>query len=315
MSRTRPNPHRARRGLRTSVPALVVAAALSLGFTLVAPASAQQAGTHEIWIDPGPYAFALSIDTSSSISASSCPEAITHRPNISLRGDVIESTTSPYLWCTFTTTPSSGFPAFQYLAVTGTVSSADGHEYSDVQPCAIVFPYQFTGSGPTCDALSQDFYFTGSNGHLTISFDGYLDVAPQMERIQSRLTSVLETNERQCDNTPPANGGNIVGTAGDDVLCGGPGADTITAGGGNDVVYGGGGDDDISTGSGDDIAFGGPGNDSLRCGSGDDFCGGGRGDDVVAGGPGYDIVNGASGTDSTNDGTGNGLNFSGEADK
>ncbi len=77
-----------------------------------------------------------------------------------------------------------------------------------------------------------------------------------------------------------AKGGNddIIAKAGDDAILGGTGNDAIDAGAGNDVVDAGTGDDviesgegndTITTGDGADIAFGGGGNDSYAVGDGD----------------------------------------------
>ena len=59
-----------------------------------------------------------------------------------------------------------------------------------------------------------------------------------------------------------------VGTAGRNVIRGGPGNDVIVAKGGNDVVYGGGGHDTICGGAGKDKLFGGNGADVLVGGLG-----------------------------------------------
>ena len=109
--------------------------------------------------------------------------------------------------------------------------------------------------------------------------------------------------------------GEIMGTAGDDVIVGTPGADMIIAGAGNDVVCGGGGadvilggpgrdiilgengPDDIRSGNGNDLVWGGSGNDMIRLGFGRDTAFGGPNADTIAGGPGNDVVRGGSGND------------------
>jgi hypothetical protein len=89
-----------------------------------------------------------------------------------------------------------------------------------------------------------------------------------------------------------AQGEEIIGTAGDDVIAAGAGPDTIRAslgddrvcaGGGNDTVYGAAGDDRIDGGIGDDVVFGLAGNDAVSGGLGDDELTGGLGDDRLFG--------------------------------
>lgn len=67
----------------------------------------------------------------------------------------------------------------------------------------------------------------------------------------------------------------------DDLIYGGAGNDTITAGEGNDTVYGGDGNDRIFDGAGNDTVFGGAGNDRYLTGAGDDTFYGGDGSDRV----------------------------------
>ena len=57
--------------------------------------------------------------------------------------------------------------------------------------------------------------------------------------------------------------GAIEGTAGNDVICGGPNNDTIDGPGGNDVVLGGAGNDTLVGDTGRDTLNGGPGTDTA----------------------------------------------------
>jgi uncharacterized repeat protein (TIGR01451 family) len=82
--------------------------------------------------------------------------------------------------------------------------------------------------------------------------------------------------------------GQILGTPGDDVICGGPAAEYIAALGGDDVVFGGGGNDRIAGGEGNDVLLGGPGNDQLAGGTGNDRLFGQADNDQAAGGDGTD---------------------------
>lgn len=91
--------------------------------------------------------------------------------------------------------------------------------------------------------------------------------------------------------------GTIVGTAGNDVICGSPGNDNISAGGGNDVVYAGAGDDTVDAGTGKDIVFGGFGADRIVGGDGDDTLFGDQGTDFISAGGGNDIASGSEDAD------------------
>lgn len=100
--------------------------------------------------------------------------------------------------------------------------------------------------------------------------------------------------------------GTIVGTEGDDVICGSPGDDRIVGMGGNDVIYAGAGNDQIDAGSGDDIVFGEKGHDTISGGDGNDILFGdqgfdrisaGAGDDLASGSEDFDQVSGDDGTD------------------
>jgi len=111
----------------------------------------------------------------------------------------------------------------------------------------------------------------------------------------------------------------FVGTAGDDVIDGGGGADTVygqegddllQGGLGNDSLYGGQGQDLLLGEGGDDILQGDDGNDVLRGGEGADDLSGGMGDDVVEGGAGDDRISGGEGNDTYRFGRGDGRDSS-----
>ena len=80
----------------------------------------------------------------------------------------------------------------------------------------------------------------------------------------------------------------LVGTRGDDVICGLGGDDRIVAGRGDDVLVGGAGDDRLLGQGGDDTLLGGEGDDRLH---------GHGGRDVLVGGPGSDRAFGGAGRD------------------
>jgi hypothetical protein len=75
----------------------------------------------------------------------------------------------------------------------------------------------------------------------------------------------------------------ITGTAGNDILRGGPAADRLTGKGGNDKLYGAAGNDVLTGGAGNDLLVGGPGNDLLIGGPGADKLSCGAGSDTARG--------------------------------
>ena len=93
------------------------------------------------------------------------------------------------------------------------------------------------------------------------------------------------------------NGGDGMGTAGDDVILGTSGDDVIDAGDGDDLVCAGDGNDVILGGSGDDTIFGEAGRDVARGNAGRDIISGGPGDDRLLGGIDGDTINGDDGND------------------
>lgn len=95
------------------------------------------------------------------------------------------------------------------------------------------------------------------------------------------------------------------GGAGNDLIVGGSGNDTINGGAGNDQLYGNSGIDMIEGGDGADRIFGNAGNDILRGGNGEDVIVGGVGDDYIAGDAGGDWLYGGEGQDTLTGGTGN----------
>lgn len=78
----------------------------------------------------------------------------------------------------------------------------------------------------------------------------------------------------------------LIGTAGGQMMSGGPGDDLMIGLGGRDYLYGDSGKDTILGGTGDDVLYGGPGEDSLYGNSGKDTLRGGPQQDTLSGGPG-----------------------------
>ncbi len=116
---------------------------------------------------------------------------------------------------------------------------------------------------------------------------------------------------------------NVMSGAGNDILTGNVGANSLSSGAGNDTLSGedgndalsgGGGDDILSGGADDDRLVGGDGNDNLNGGAALDQLFGGNGDDTLAGisgsdtlygGAGEDYIDGGSSADTLFGGTGN----------
>ncbi|MBL4916950.1 calcium-binding protein [Szabonella alba] len=89
----------------------------------------------------------------------------------------------------------------------------------------------------------------------------------------------------------------IDGGAGRDVIDGGTGADRLSGGAGSDTIHAGDGADRIAGGAGADLLTGQEGDDRVRGGAGDDTLLGGAGGDVLAGGTGDDWLAGGGGND------------------
>ena len=111
-----------------------------------------------------------------------------------------------------------------------------------------------------------------------------------------------------------AEGVEIQGGSGEDVLIGGAGNDRILGGQSDDILIGGGGDDYLHGSTENDLIFGGKGNDDLHGGSDNDTIFGGKGDDNVISGPGDDIVFGGKGDDFLRGNNDNDIVFGGRGD-
>ncbi len=83
----------------------------------------------------------------------------------------------------------------------------------------------------------------------------------------------------------------------ENVITGGPLADTLNGSAGDDTIEGGGGDDALSGFGGQDVLIGGDGFDDLDGGSGDDSLDGGAAPDTLIGGEGDDYIDGGAGGD------------------
>lgn len=215
--------------------------------------------------------------------------------------------------------------------------------------------FQETGSGSITSATSG---VTDANGQITVTVQSTSEIGDQTVTgiITDDLTGTEPADVDECDraaNDPSGaaagvcadsvavnwhqiaclgRAGEILGTAGDDVLTGTEGDDVICAGRGDDVVNGLGGDDIIFLGGGNDRASGGAGRDDILAGTGGDIVNGdagndvlrGQGDsdtlnggddrDILLGGNGTDLLRGGSGGDDLRGGRSNDNMFGGTGD-
>ena len=102
-----------------------------------------------------------------------------------------------------------------------------------------------------------------------------------------------------------AAGSSVTGGAGNDIIYGGTGNETLIARGGSDYVYGDLGNDLLRGGGGNDVLQGGAGADVVRGGAGQNVLDGGAGDDVIYGGQGSAFIAGGTGNDVLRVGQGN----------
>lgn len=75
-----------------------------------------------------------------------------------------------------------------------------------------------------------------------------------------------------CNQATPPEGGTITGTAKPELLCGGPGPDTVHAAGGNDHAFTYGDADTLDGSDGHDVLVGGDSDDTFDGGPGSDLC-------------------------------------------
>lgn len=136
---------------------------------------------------------------------------------------------------------------------------------------------------PTAAALSA-FNGTSSNGTWTLHLgdDGFGDIGsiagwslsldPLTGACGGKLATIVGNGKANV----------LTGTAGDDVIAAGAGADLVRGRGGNDLICGGPGRDVLRGGAGDDTIFGDSRRDILRGGAGFDTCRGGSATDTFA---------------------------------
>jgi hypothetical protein len=154
-------------------------------------------------------------------------------------------------------------------------ASADGGHSSTVRFCLDDYPASTTGGqdgNDTCDAAEA-----ASGAPLKTQADLLINWTKEPQGLCDPLRVEAEQSEI------------LIGTSGNDRICGFGGADTLRGGSGNDTLLG---------STGDDVLAGGAGNDALKGGGGDDSLKGGRGNDSLRGGGGRDTTRGGPGKDS-----------------
>lgn len=120
--------------------------------------------------------------------------------------------------------------------------------------------------------------FSGRGSSVDVAWDGTAGGAPVPDgtyrvRIEARAgpdgrrarpADLTVHVHAACTLVAPSSGGLVVGTDGDDVLCGGPGKDELRGRDGDDTLLGAGGNDVLQGQAGNDILIGGPGDDVIQ---------------------------------------------------
>ncbi len=141
----------------------------------------------------------------------------------------------------------------------------------------------------------------GPDGSTVVSPTPPPAPAPEPELL-FRFADLFDAAAREALAAKPplvvkADGGTLVGTAGNDDIRGSAGADRLQGHKGDDVIRAGAGNDTVIGDQGDDLIFGEAGNDTLHGGAGNDMIFGGAGDDFLNGGGGIDLLCGGAGAD------------------
>ncbi len=144
--------------------------------------------------------------------------------------------------------------------------------------------------------------------------DGLEALSPSPGEVQAVSLNLLNCAVEETESACCVAGQQVVlGTAGADSIGGQngsqcvfglDGADSVHGGDANDTLVCGGADDECLGEDGHDVLFGGAGNDGLSGGDGHDTLVGGAGDDHLVGGDGHDFLIGGGGDDTLNGGDG-----------
>ena len=117
-------------------------------------------------------------------------------------------------------------------------------------------------TGPKAGTLAPGTYSLVTKTHAELRLAGAFRALRTMRAAMS--TTLKLGTGRVCTNVLRRTGSTITGTGGNNVLCGGPGADVLEGRGGNDLLYGRGGNDVLRPGAGIDQVYAGGGNDVVR---------------------------------------------------
>ncbi|MCR9201647.1 MAG: right-handed parallel beta-helix repeat-containing protein [Planctomycetaceae bacterium] len=163
---------------------------------------------------------------------------------------------------------------------------------------------------PGVEVIDGKLIITGTDGDdevLIQRFWGSYFVFTSIEGAQFTRVHVSDVQEICVDG---ADGDDVIvmgwfvfapttlsGGAGNDIIVGGWGNDTIDGGAGDDCLHGSFGDDTLHGGDGDDWIDADAGNDIVYAGAGDDRVWGGRGNDILLGQSGDDLLFGGRGLD------------------
>lgn len=212
--------------------------------------------------------------------------------------DAYVETGSPQTLTQDVTINGTTYPAGSIVQNEFSMLDAGGNEIWVVRIDGVNVGFSYPSGAPPTPGQT----FTGAvgrDGDPADSGDGIGSAEP-FSSLESGLNPLHDLSDGSDD-------GSIVGTAGDDLIYGGPaeGAedggsvidDTINAGDGDDVVHAGDGADIVTGEDGDDTLYGGAGNDRLTGAAGDDYIEGGAGNDIIQGGQGSDTLRGGDGAD------------------
>jgi hypothetical protein len=172
-----------------------------------------------------------------------------------------------------------------------------------------LWPFRFTQAVGNSDLKASDLFGASvalSRGHVAVGVPGLA-----VDGIGNRGSLVyfgVADGPVGCTVVgTPGDDEKLIGTQGDDTICGLGGNDRLLGFSGDDVLHGGAGDDALLGNSGADVLFGGEGDDILNGGDDDDALFGSDGDDTGNGGAGDDTFDGGAGRDKGNGG--DGVNF------
>jgi Ca2+-binding RTX toxin-like protein len=186
------------------------------------------------------------------------------------------------------------------------VESSNGQDFVVLQgdSSANNITLQTVGNDLTATEGNAQITIDATIQNITINLAGGDDTLTMLDMSGVNLNAIVINGDIGNDTIDLGNAirnGTLLiladGGAGDDILIGSSGPESLIGGAGDDVVNAGAGDDRIDGGIGNDVLNGGPGNDTFVGGDGNDQLNGGDGDDLLIGGIGNDSINGDAGND------------------